>query len=84
MSTYLSDEVQQAAQLRDEAAGDEQASLEIIPVQQVKREHPCVSDKEIRRRLWRIYEMALAAAHRAQSPQCDDTLEISRVGDCEQ
>ena len=83
MSTYLPDEVQQTAQLRGQADGGGQASLELLPMQQVKREHPHVSDKEIRRRLWRIYEMALAAANRAQSPQRDDPPEISRVGECE-
>jgi hypothetical protein len=52
---------------------DEQAHPQATHLHPIKSERPRLPEKEIRRRLWRIYEMALAAANRAHSPQGEDS-----------
>jgi len=71
-------EGQQPALLQGQEHGHDHASSQPIPVEQKKQERR-LSEKELRRRLWRIYDMALKAANRANAPQDDNTPEPSKT-----
>jgi hypothetical protein len=65
MSTENPEKTEHIGTVLVEEDADKQTHPHVSNLHQLKSGRPCLPEKEILRRLWRIYEMALAAASRS-------------------